>query len=197
MNSLLVGSPDESSKVAYVNGGSAITAGSVVALAGGGFGVALSAIATDETGTLYTRGRFRVTKASGTALAQGKAVGWDAGNTRVNMTDISGGKFGEVATAALSGDTSVEVNIGVPRRVFSKIHTPSSAEASANACVIDTGFGNVPTGGVQVEIRVAADGTTYATGKAITLLTGADAGKVSVAATDIVVGHAIHLTAHE
>lgn len=182
---------ESASEFSYVNAtGSTIAAGAVVKI-GGRFGVAVTEMLNGETGAVYTTGRFRLAKASGVALAQGRGLGWDVSNSRIT-TDMAAEKLGEVATAALSGDLFVEVNLVNTRRVVSLTITPSAAQDTANQVDVVTGFGNDPTGAVQAIIWNSS-GTT----RPVTTITYPAAGTVRLAEANIAATDKVMFTAHE
>lgn len=147
----------ENQLINWTNGtGSAVSSGDPVQV-GDRWGIAQADIADGATGILHTRGRFKFTKLSGTAMAQGAFLWWDATNSRVTTTDQDGPPIGYVAVAAASADTSVEVNIGEPHNAFAVAHVVTTAEGVANEATLDTGFGVDPTGPVIVTIYSTAD----------------------------------------
>lgn len=81
--------------LAYTNAGSAISSGDVVVI-GNLVGIALTDIATDETGSVALEGVFTVPKVSAAVIAQGEKVIWDA----------SAGAFDDSAAAPATGDVS-------------------------------------------------------------------------------------------
>lgn len=96
--------------------------------------------------------------------------------------------IGRVARRYSSNTTSVLVEIFPPKAVppsapldyeFWDEHTTTSGEDTAGAVEIDTGFGAAPTH-VQVTILAVTTGALRHT-LAVTFLSGADAGKVSIA----------------
>ena len=104
----------------YSNAGSAITAGSVVAI-GSLIGIALTDIAaTSGSGSVRIEGVFSVPKVTGTAWTQGAKLLWDASAAKFDLGtatpatgDISGCCV--ASAAAASGDTTGKVllNVGV------------------------------------------------------------------------------------
>ena len=81
--------------VDYTNGGSAIASGDVVVI-GQQIGVALTAIANGETGSVALDGVFTVPKVSGAVIAQGESV----------IYDVSAGEFDDNAATPATGDVS-------------------------------------------------------------------------------------------
>lgn len=77
----------------YANAGSAIASGDVV-VTGHTIGVALTDIATGETGELIITGQVRVPKVSGAVFVVGEKLIWDA----------SAGKFDDSAASPATGD---------------------------------------------------------------------------------------------
>lgn len=87
---------DGGSTVNYTNGGgSAILAGTIIAMAGT-LGVALTDIAVGETGAVQIAGKVTAPKVSGAVFAQGEKLVWDT----------SAGAFDDSAAVAASGDVT-------------------------------------------------------------------------------------------
>lgn len=93
----------------YVAGGN-IVAGQVVVI-GARIGVALTAIANGKTGSVRVTGVFEITKLGTDVVAQGAALYWDAGNTRLTTTVGSNTPAGYAWKAAGNGPTLVEIKI--------------------------------------------------------------------------------------
>lgn len=79
----------------FTNAGTAITAGSVVAI-GQMLGVALVDIANGATGSVQIKGVFEVPKVSGAVIAAGESLVWD----------VSAGAFDDNAAIPATGDIS-------------------------------------------------------------------------------------------
>ena len=79
----------------YTNGGSDITAGSVV-VTGNQIGVASVDIASGATGELRMSGVFTLPKVSGAVFVAGEKLLWD----------VSAGAFDDAAAVAATGDVS-------------------------------------------------------------------------------------------
>jgi len=92
--------------------GSAVAAGDIV-VQNELFGVAIDAIAADVKGSLAVDGVFDLPKAtgSGTALAVGNQVYWDAANSVVTTTVGSNVRVGTVVKAAAVGVALVRVKL--------------------------------------------------------------------------------------
>lgn len=92
-----------------------VAAGDIVDLGNGLVGVAHTAIAADELGSVYIEGIFAVRKASGTTIARGLNVEWDEydAGAGVGLAVGSGGDYiiGIAAEAAVSGATTVKVKL--------------------------------------------------------------------------------------
>lgn len=74
-------------------------------------GVAVNDIAASALGALYVEGIFTLPKESGssTAIPAGTIVYWDNTNDRATATSSGNKRIGKVITAAVDGDTTVEV----------------------------------------------------------------------------------------
>lgn len=98
--------------ITYTNGGSAISAGAVVIIAGL-VGIAAVDIPTGASGTVDIQGAFTVPCASASVIAQGATLTWDAsaGNFVATNSPASGDNVGGVValSAAPNGVTEVEV----------------------------------------------------------------------------------------
>ena len=92
----------------YANGGTARASGAVVVI-GTVVGICLNAIAANTTGSVQVCGVFTLPKLSTDAPAQGAAVYWDSGNSRITTTVGSNTLAGVAAVAAANGDTTVNV----------------------------------------------------------------------------------------
>ena len=90
--------------------GSNVTAGQVV-LIGVRIGVALTAIAANATGPLQVSGVFNIAKLSTDVVAQGAALYWDNGNSRLTTTSAGNTLAGYAAAAAGNGATTVAIKI--------------------------------------------------------------------------------------
>ena len=90
--------------------GSAVTAGQVV-LIGVRIGVALNAIAANATGALQVAGVFNIAKLSTDVVAQGAALYWDNGNSRLTTTASGNTLAGYAVAAAGNGATTVAIKI--------------------------------------------------------------------------------------
>jgi len=100
--------------------GSAVSAGDVVVLADT-VRIAHRDIAANELGALAAEGGvYEVPKAAGgsTAIADGKKVYWDAGNSVITATASTHKVIGETVGASLDADTTQRI-----------IHKPGPAEA--------------------------------------------------------------------
>lgn len=166
----------------WTNGtGSAAVPGQVVNI-NGLMGVLHDDAADGEMGTLHVTGVFRLAKATGagTAIAQGRPVGWDAGNSRVtkNCAEF----LGTANAAATDDDAFVDVAINVGTPIFSATVTVSAAQAALNSADgqvdIDTGWGEAPRV-VNVNLLTATSGRVKSAYD-VTLLTAGDAGKIRV-----------------
>lgn len=82
------------------------------ALIGALFGVAMVDVLSGADANFAIEGVFSITKASG-AISQGAKVYWD--NTNKNVTTTSSGNtlIGVAAKAALSGDATAKVLLGI------------------------------------------------------------------------------------
>lgn len=69
--------------------------------------VAVRAIAANALGAVACDGVWLVPKAAGSALNQGVIIYWDDTNNRVTTTASGNKRFGHVAVAAASADTTV------------------------------------------------------------------------------------------
>lgn len=79
--------------VDYINAGSAIVSGAIV-VTGHTIGVAMSDIATGETGPLMIRGQVKVPKVSGAVFVVGEKL----------VYDVSAGAFDDSAATPATGD---------------------------------------------------------------------------------------------
>jgi predicted RecA/RadA family phage recombinase len=103
----------QSDTLQWTNGtGAAVPAGRGVPIGTNILGIAATDIPIGGTGVVFTRGRFLLPKATGTAIAQGAILGWDNTNFRVN-TAPAGGSIAQIicTRAALSADVEVEVEL--------------------------------------------------------------------------------------
>ena len=90
--------------------GSAIVSGDVVPLTNR-ISIANGDIANDETGMVWTIGQFSLKKKTSDVIAQDAKVYWDTTNKEITTT-VGSNKFaGLAATAQLSGDTKVTIDI--------------------------------------------------------------------------------------
>lgn len=90
--------------------GSNLTSGQPV-LMGDVLGVALSAIANGAKGSVAVSGTFTITKLTTDVVAQGAALYWDAGNSRLTTTASTNKLAGYAASPAGNGDTTVQVRL--------------------------------------------------------------------------------------
>lgn len=88
-----------------------ITSGQVV-LVGAMIGIAVSALASGETGALTVEGVFTVPKSTG-VVAQGAQVYWDNTNKNVTTTATDNTPCGKAFIAAASGDAEIDIKINV------------------------------------------------------------------------------------
>jgi predicted RecA/RadA family phage recombinase len=94
----------------YVNlSGSDINSGDFV-FVGSLFGVAQTDIANGATGAVLLKGAVILPKAAG-AIAQGAKVYWITGTLNVTATATSNTFIGYAVSAALTGDTTAEVQL--------------------------------------------------------------------------------------
>lgn len=102
----------EGEVVDWTNGtGSAVVSGAVVAVGMLQLGIAAVDIASAAVGSVYLEGIHRLTKTTG-AIAQGSRVWWDATNSYVVNAPAKNAYFlGYAHEAALTGDTSVLVDL--------------------------------------------------------------------------------------
>lgn len=145
---------------AFTNAGAAIASGAL-ALVGGVYGVACGDIAASTgTGTVEMRKVVTLAKATGAAWTNGQSVYWDTVNSRICATSsTSDGNFQYVGTifkAALSADTTAEVEVGAPPPMFRCVHTVTAAEDSANQADFVMPNGANPTGYYHAVIRTSA-----------------------------------------
>ena len=87
--------------------GAAISAGDFVVIGTVG-GVAINDIANGAVGAVAVSGVFRVTKATG-AVTQGALLYWNATNSNLTTTAAGATLVGVAASAALSGDATVDI----------------------------------------------------------------------------------------
>jgi predicted RecA/RadA family phage recombinase len=90
--------------------GGNITSGSPV-LMGDVLGVALVDITSGATGSVAVGGVFTITKLTTDVVAQGAALYWDAGNSRLTTTASTNKLAGYAASPAGNGDTTVQVRL--------------------------------------------------------------------------------------
>ena len=90
--------------------GSDIASGAMVSF-GVRVGVAVSSILAGRTGVLVVRGVFASPKLSSDVVAVGANLYWDAGNSRLTLSDSGNVRAGYAARAAGAGATSIEINI--------------------------------------------------------------------------------------
>ena len=105
--------------LAYTNAGSAIASGDVVVI-GNIMGVAMTDIATDETGSVAIEGVFVLPKVEGAVIGQGESVIWDAsaGEFDDNLAtpatgDVSGCCVATEAAGNGAATVKVRLNVGV------------------------------------------------------------------------------------
>lgn len=101
---------DQLGKVWDHTAGSNLTSGQPV-LMGDVLGVALSDIANGSSGSVAVSGTFTIAKLSTDTPAQGAALYWDAGNSRLTTTASTHKLAGYAAAAAGNGDTTVRVRL--------------------------------------------------------------------------------------
>jgi predicted RecA/RadA family phage recombinase len=87
---------------------SAIASGAVLVI-GSKVAVALTDIANGATGSVQTAGVFEVAKLSSDVVAQGAALYWDAGNSRVTLTVGANVPAGYAFAAAGNAVTTVQI----------------------------------------------------------------------------------------
>ena len=75
-------------------------------------GVALEAIAANETGTVTLTGVFEFPAATGTAVKVGEKVYWDSTNSVITTTASGNTLAGYAISAKASADATVKVRIG-------------------------------------------------------------------------------------
>lgn len=92
----------------YANGGTARASGAGVVM-GTVFGVCLTAIAANATGSVQVCGVFTLPKLTTDAPAQGALLYWDAANSRLTTTSAGNTLAGVAANAAANGDTTVNL----------------------------------------------------------------------------------------
>ncbi|GMV26930.1 MAG: hypothetical protein AMXMBFR58_29610 [Phycisphaerae bacterium] len=185
--------PLDANTIQYTNTtGSTISAGKPVKIAGRYY-IAITDIANNATGAVRTAHVARMAKATGSAITQGTALGWDSGNSRVT-TDTTGGLLGYCFTAAASTDTEVEVLITDRPRIYSNLITPSAGELTADQMDVDTGWGVAPAGPTFALIINSSNVPRLPS--TIVLLGSTDAGKVRVTHTDIATGDKLHILSH-
>lgn len=92
----------------YANGSTARASGAGVVI-GGVFGVCLGAIAANATGSVQICGVFELPKLSTDTPAQGALLYWDNTNSRLTTTASGNTLAGVAATAAGSGETTVNL----------------------------------------------------------------------------------------
>jgi len=184
----------ESTVLLWTNGTAAAVASGDVVVVDGRAGIAFADIAIGAEGTLFTEGRFELSKAAGasTSLASHQEAYYDVANKRVTATPI-GISIGRVAKAASNDDTTVEVNLG-SSDVFKFSHTVDGAEGAANALVVDTGFGVEPAGPVLVQVRSSAG--AIRAGTSVVLQADADAGKISITNAALAVDDIVGIVAY-
>ncbi|MEM1183686.1 MAG: DUF2190 family protein [Planctomycetota bacterium] len=124
----------------WTNSSAAIIAGFGVVETGLAYGIAQAPIGVGATGAIVFGGIWEVGKQTGTALAAGARVGWDADNNRVSA-DL-GTLFGEVVEDAAASATTVKVRLSLSKhelaggRKFAVRRAVTGAEATANQVTI-------------------------------------------------------------
>lgn len=93
----------------YTNGGGAAIASGALVVIGVLAGVAVSNIAVGESGAVDLQGVFELPKVTGTAIAVGDKVYWDATAGNVTKTASGNTAFGAAVEAAVSAATTVKV----------------------------------------------------------------------------------------
>jgi predicted RecA/RadA family phage recombinase len=159
----------ESETFLYTNAGAAAVKSGDVVLIGERYGIAQVDIAVGGSGVVLTAGTVTLTKAAGTALAQGTLLGWDSAAGTVVVYDPAGRTpaIGTVHTSAATAATAVDVTL-IPdpplpmgTQIFQARFTPTAAEATANAVTRNTGFGKAPSG-YRLANVIATDGSIRA-----------------------------------
>lgn len=101
----------EGSVLEFTNStGSTIASGSPV-LMGKRLGIALTDILDGTSGAVAVEGVFAVAKLSTDAPGQGALLYWDATNSRLTTTASGNTQAGYAASAAINGDTTVNINL--------------------------------------------------------------------------------------
>jgi predicted RecA/RadA family phage recombinase len=90
--------------------GADVASGAVVVI-GARVGIAVSAIASGETGAIRVKGVVELAKLSTDTPAQGALLYWDAGNSRLTTTATDNVLAGYAAKAAGNGVTTVELHL--------------------------------------------------------------------------------------
>lgn len=175
-----------------------IAAGAVLKLGGAGalFAISVAGAAASAAHVVNTTGRYTVPKQSTTTYAAGQKVGYDFTNDYVT-NDVSNGVMGEVTRAAVSADTTVEINLngsagGVARDQF--VRTLTNVTGNQD---FDVGF---PVAGayIMVDCR-ATDGSLRAVTNVIRNPGGSAPNTVrltigSLALTDVISLNVVRVT---
>lgn len=101
----------EGKSVDYVNSGSAISSGDVVALGAAGVGVAIADIANGATGAVQVEGVFSLAKNTGETWAIGDRLYWDSGASEFTVTAGSNTLAGYAVEAAGSAATTGKIKL--------------------------------------------------------------------------------------
>lgn len=88
-------------------------ANNAVVVMGVTVGVALAAIPANTPGSVGVKGIYTLPKLSTDVVAQGAALFWDAGNTRLTTTASSHVRAGVAAAAAGSGVANVDIDLNL------------------------------------------------------------------------------------
>ena len=177
-----------STAIDWTNGtGVAVASGAIVEI-DGAFGIAATDIADGAVGILQTSGAFALPKATGvgTAIAEGAIVYFDRATSVVTATK-TGSVLGRCRFAADDDAEEVTVDLAITLgtlAVFQTTGVAGAAEGAADAIVVDTGFGVAPAGAVYARINNNVSGVER-DGTVITLLGGADAGKIQIANSNL------------
>lgn len=193
--------------------GSAKSAGAGIRSKGHVFGVLHKDTPNGSVGVLALEGVFTLPKpttATVAAWAPHQALGWDDANNGLTE-DLSKGVVGfvspdETGAGPAASDTTCRVRLAGPSqrpRTIAVCRAVTTAEAAAEYCDIDLGVNVVDEEGnrrfaVFARFEIAADGTEYATGLAVTFNPGGSAHTtVRVAGTNLITGHTLHFLAVE
>lgn len=179
---------------------SLLLAGAIVALGGAGVGVGVGVVTDDiasgDSGTVETAGRFAIASASATTFAVGDPVYWD-NSGKVAVKTWTAIYVGLATKAKVSGDLTVEVDLNAARPEFIVSRVLTSTEGTNNYVDIDVGYDvgstSSPKCVVDAQVRSTSDGTVYSTAFAITHNPGGSANTtVRIAGTDLTTGQIIY-----